>query len=394
MNFFLIYILIRIITSETFYTVYSPNNDYPRSLIINNNDVIVLGGMNNGSFHKFNNNGQLIEKKESFIQYDYYSNAITFKSEPPQFALRKTLSILTFFDEEKIFENIEYNTNTDGFTLVFEPLINDNILIGTLSAKNNYYSLITLALYSYKEKSIINQKTLGSTNRFISCVQIPINKMIVCQYVFKNCDEYYQTYNEDLTPIKNNEIYLNSYSDCSFDKVISLGSDLIIFTFMIGNTFVFRIFQTDINFNMELVSHDVTTGRDEYIGLTYCIMDISYNDAVTFSEKSFVLSCRHYQIPDYHKISIVNVEGTNNVTIITYNIIADTLLGKNFTFAQFGDNFLGVFYHLGNDNVYEIFEFPSCSNFTFSIYINSDSENFNIGNYIKKGSRDESNVFL
>ena len=60
MNFFLIYILIRIITSETFYTVYSPNNDYPRSLIINNNDVIVLGGMNNGSFHKFNNNGQMI----------------------------------------------------------------------------------------------------------------------------------------------------------------------------------------------------------------------------------------------------------------------------------------------------------------------------------------------
>ena len=135
MNFFLIYILIRIITSETFYTVYSPNNDYPRSLIINNNDVIVLGGMNNGSFHKFNNNGQLIEKKESFIQYDYYSNAITFKSEPPQFALRKTLSILTFFDEEKIFENIEYNTNTDGFTLVFEPLINDNILIGKKKKK-------------------------------------------------------------------------------------------------------------------------------------------------------------------------------------------------------------------------------------------------------------------
>ena len=389
MNFFLIYILIRIITAETFYTVYSPNNDYPRSLIINNNDVIVLGGMNNGSFHKFNNNGQLIEKKESFIQYDYYSTAITFQSEPPKFALRKTLSILTFFDEEKIFENIEYNTNTDGFKLVFEPLINDNILIGTISEKDVDDSLITLAIYSYKEKSIIHQETLKSTNLFISCVQIPINKMIVCQYVLYDCHEYYRTYEEDLTPIKNNEIVFNS--DCSFDKVISLGSDLIIFTFMTMNTFAFRIFQTDINFNMKLVSHDVTTGKDEYIGLTDCKKDISYNDAVTFSEKSFVLSCRHYQNREYyHKISIVNVEGTNNVTIITYNIIADAPLGKNFTFAQFGDNFLGVFYHLGNDNVYEIFEFPSCSNFTFSIYINSDSENFNIGNYIKKGSRDES----
>lgn len=379
MNFFLIYILIRVISSEAIYTVYSSNNDYPRSLITKNNDVIVLGGINNGSFHKFNNNGQLIEEKESFITYDYYSNAIKFQSAPPQFALRKSLAILTFFDEENNFEDIPYNTDTDGFTLVFEPLINDNILIGTVQVSSRY-SLITLEIYNYKEESILHHVRFDSTNRFLSCVQIPINKMIVCQYVKGDCDEYYQIFTEELLSKGGDEIYLQD--SCSFDKVICLGADLIIFTFSLDLNIVFRIFRTDINYGMQFVS--------QHNGLTNCITDISYNNAVTFSETSFILSCRDYDNEKYHKIKIVNVKETNDIQIITYEIKADASLGKDFAFARFGDNFLGVFYHLGEDNVYEIFEFPSCSNFTLSLYINSKTEKFNIGDYIKKGSRDES----
>ena len=58
--------------------------------------------------------------------------------------------------------------------------------------------------------------------------------------------------------------------------------------------------------------------------------------------------------------------------------------------SKFGENFLSVFYHSNGNNVYEIMEVPFCHGFTVSIFRNSRSIDFNVSDYLIKGSGDDS----
>ena len=52
------------------------------------------------------------------------------------------------------------------------------------------------------------------------------------------------------------------------------------------------------------------------------------------------------------------------------------------SFVLLEDDFIAAFYHTGNDNVFEIVEYPYCLTFSLCMYNNTDSENLNFGKYL------------
>ena len=52
------------------YEIYESNNDYPRPVLLNNNDVLATSGQNGGYMIKYNSNGEVILPRRKLFNYD------------------------------------------------------------------------------------------------------------------------------------------------------------------------------------------------------------------------------------------------------------------------------------------------------------------------------------
>ena len=107
-----------------------------------------------------------------------------------------------------------------------------------------------------------------------------------------------------------------------------------------------------------------------------------------------MFSCLDYSTRNTQKIRIAYFSGDRIVSIKKL-VLSGRIdyrgegKGSSMSFVLLEDDFIAAFYHVGNDNVLEILEYPYCLNFSLCTYNNSDSENLNFRNYLSINENNE-----
>lgn len=367
------------------YEIYESNNNYPRPVLLHNNDVLGMSGYGKGYLVKFNSNAEVILKRKEMFTYD--SNADIKELLGPNKGKYVIVSgentdyKIHLFDENGIIETTETGYNTNSYKISLLPLNNGNILIGWAGNTFNSAKPIKVALFdlSTNNKFVYKKHDLWETdNKYISCVEMDSNGDIICLYVKTNCDEYYKILNSSLGYIK--EFYLAHANLCGFDKIIKLGPDLMSMCYLSNN----KLYCTVRSHSGSTVDTTVDTVVSDVSLMDYCTIDTKKVDVSYFSNDKFIGTCINYNTKKA-QAAIATINGNS----ISTKVIECSGPNADYPFAsKFGDNFLSVFYRSGEDNVYEIMEFPFCENFEMSLFINSKSSSFLISDHIVHGSGD------
>ena len=389
----LLYIILllyeNVITSLMKYVVYDTNNNYPRPVLLNTNEVLALSGQNGGTYTKYSKNVEIVTEQISL--FNYHNNS-DIKQLIRDGRLVSVSGIDTDFEiilfsevEENGKKSIQQKTtptnhHTYSFKINLVPLSTGNILIGW-----TYTSLVYLAQYTLKDDDTfeeIKYTSWTTSNRYISCVELlKDNQKFVCQYVEGNCIEAYKILNEDFT-IKTYSPLTSSLGGCSFDKVIKLSEEKVVMCYLPKNTMTCVL--------QSIEGFSVTTQYTKDI-MGSCIDDTIKTDVSTFDENKFIGTCIN-NISSKVQVAIVTI--TDN--ILTSKVIQCSGGKADFPLAtKFGDNFLTVFYHLTetSQNVFEIMEYPNCEDSSISLFINSNIK-LDIANQVVKGSGDDSQTPL
>ena len=116
------------------YEIYESNNNYPRPVLLHNNDVLGMSGYGKGYLIKFNSNAEVILKRKEMFTYD--SNADIKELLGPNkgkyviVSGENTNYKIHLFDENGIIETTDTGYNTYSYKISLLPLNNGNILIG------------------------------------------------------------------------------------------------------------------------------------------------------------------------------------------------------------------------------------------------------------------------
>ena len=108
-------------------------------------------------------------------------------------------------------------------------------------------------------------------------------------------------------------------------------------------------------------------------------------DSAKFDDNTFAISCVGDTNSGYHNLACIDYETfeNDNVTLISKCIHTNDRTVDYPFISRFSGNFLSIFYHLNNDNVFEIIGYPICDDYNSqTIYINSNTEIFTFNAHI------------
>lgn len=366
------------------YEVYESNNNYPRPLLLHNNDVIGFSGINPGYLIKYNRNAEVILKRKTNFPYHSNADVIELKGQyEGKYVLVSGENVtinITLFDENGIIKETVTSYYSNSYKISLIPLSTDGmILMGWVNTgEPKPIKVATFSLQPDNTFLQVKNDTWETDNRYISCVEMQSNKDIVCMYVANKCNEYYKVFDSSLGYHNFGHIGYSGIA-CGFDKIIKIDGDTMAMCFLQNNEFncTIRTHYTD---------YSVAINVDSTWIMGYCNVNSNQVDTSFFATNKFIATCIRYD-SKLAQVAIVTYEPTSSS--LSKKVI--TCSGPNADYpraSKFGDNFLSIFYRSNSDNVYEIMEFPFCEDFTQSLYINSKTT-FEIGDYIVHGSGDE-----
>lgn len=186
------------------YEVYESNNNYPRPLLLHNNDVIGFSGINPGYLIKYNRNAEVILKRKTNFPYHSNADVIELKGQyEGKYVLVSGESVtinITLFDENGIIKETVTSYNSTSYKISLIPLSTDGmILMGWVNTGDK--KPIKVATFSLQPDNTflqVKNDTWETDNRYISCVEMQSNKDIVCMYVADKCNEYYKVFDSSL----------------------------------------------------------------------------------------------------------------------------------------------------------------------------------------------------
>ena len=282
--FFICLYIKAFICQLTTYTIYEPNNSYPRAVLLEGNDVLVLSGKNSGYMIKYNSNVEVILERQQIFEYDSNADIKQLKGSDKRYVIisgREIQFSIKLFDDNANVYTTTTNHFTDSFKISLLPLINGDILVGWVHRdplEQIYIAKYALNGNTFVEKRITNW---GTTNYFISCVEMESNNAIVCQYVASSCDETYKVFTSDLGGKETQSIY--KQSKCGFDKILYLGEDRVAATYLFSHSLYVKIYNhTNYSLKRTIDHTEIMNG---------CTVDTMKTDTTAFSNKKIIGTC-------------------------------------------------------------------------------------------------------
>ena len=230
--------------NESLYEIYEFNNTYPRPILLEGSDVLALSGINGGYMMKYNKNGEVIFDRRKLFPYHSNADVKQLKGDNKRFVLvsgRETyLSIFLFNENGELYETTT-SFYTNSFKISLLPLSNGDILIGWVNSNSVKSVNIGKFKLNYNHFILDSKDMWESDNYYISCIEIESNGAIICQYVKESCREYLKVFSSNLT-YKYEMLLAGEDIGCGFDKLLYLGNDQIVATFLAYNILYFKSF--------------------------------------------------------------------------------------------------------------------------------------------------------
>ena len=409
------------------YIIYQTGKTFPRPILLDTEDVIGFSG-ETLMLSRYNSNGEVVYKGKvikysNSSDFEYGENACIrqfsyassdTKKEKPRFVVASGTGNLklVLFSEDGIITETTFSTQGDFYINIISYKIDiyilpDYTLLVSYVNHKDGANTVHVRKFTYDEvnkKFVMNNFdiTRSTDNNYISCVQTK-NLIIVCQYVKIDCREYGFSFNEDGSNQKDFIVFdpPTNWDNCGFDKVIALRDNYVVFTFLNGHSFKFNISEVNSNgdvtkktINYDPNQDDTKTGQILY---KTCEVDTNRIDSAKFDDNTFVLSCVGTSTSGYHNLACVDYETFDDSTnTLTSKFIHTNDRIVNYPYvSKFSGNFLSIFYHLNNDNVFEIIGYPICNDYeSQTIYINANTENFNFSDHIGTGSGEDTSQIL
>ena len=266
--------------------------------------------------------------------------------------------------------------------------------------KVNYWRTVYIQKYKLndfkKYETIGNNYHINTNNLFISCVEMGenTNYRIACQYVKPTCKESVLILTENLGFVEEKEI--ENAVNCPFDKIIKLDDNHVVASYQSNTQMKYSIMKITDN-NAEFITYD-SKSKFEVNELSSCILDTNKVDTAKWDSNTFIFTCVHNSIvdgspnPAYQiiHVGIVSFDPSSNITVTKRSFSTNNAYSDYPHISKFGNNYMSIFYHYKNDNVYEIIGFPACNDVdTQLIYINSFTpELFTLENHVTEGAGD------
>ena len=180
---FLLYSLLIVMNSVVRkYEVFQVSNDYPRPVLLpnDNNSILATSGGGSGYIMKCNNNAEIITASHVLFPYDVNADIKELLSPNKgifvcAYGYEKEYT-LTVFTESKILNVIYPKHYSVSFKISLLPLLSGNILVRWADNKQNGSGkTIWLSIFSLdRQNKLIEGKKIEwwSDNKYISCVEM------------------------------------------------------------------------------------------------------------------------------------------------------------------------------------------------------------------------------
>lgn len=366
------------------YEIYESNNNFPRPVLLNNNDVLATSGQNGGYMIKYNSKGEIILPRRKLFDYDPNAAIKQLYGSTNRYVIAAgahTYFSLQIFDEDGNVYTTNTQDYTDSYKIFIEVLNETHILVGWCNYK--YDKKVRVAKYSLSGNTFTKEIAAEwfSDNYYISCAEMDSNNAIICQYVKSGCEEYLKILTDSLVEKKSISIYKKN--QCGFDKILKIGSNRVAATYLFAQDFFIKTYTYSDYDAKVLMEHTQIMGN--------CEVNTLKVDSAYFSETKIIGTCIHYTTK-YAQISVVDF--INDFKAITSRVVQCSGPNADYPFAsRFGGTFLSVFYNTGGNNVYQIMDIPNCLGFELDVHINSNTTFIIEENkYLVKGAGDTSNI--
>ena len=384
------------------YIIYQEGYTFPRPLLLDNGDVMAFSGDPAAMMSRYNSHaeviysGRFINKTNNF-KYDENACIRQFTNDPNdstkiRFVLasgRNThLTIYLFTEDDGIIANTPFSdTQVNSYKIDIYVLGGNTILVSFVTESGSKTVHIKKYTYNENTKKFYAEDgfhiTKATSNYFISCTQVE-NGKIVCQFVESDCEEKGFNFDENGGNFKDFNIEIksdhsdNTISKCGFDKVIHLRNDYVVFTYMNDYRVKFKICEVYNNGNVNCVKNNI--GNEI---LQNCIVNTNKIDVAKFNDDTFVISCTGTD-----NLAHVDYETFTSDSTLNSKLIKTSFTTVDYPYvSKFSGDFLSIFYHLNNDNVFEIIGYPICENYnTQTIYINANTADFTLSEHIATGT--------
>ncbi len=410
------------------YIIYQTNNTFPRPLLLDSQDVIGFSGkpvmlsrynpngevVYKGKTVKYSNSNDFYYEQNACIRQFSYASSDTNKEKPRFIVASGTGNLkLVLFSEDSVIAETTFSSNSSfhidikSYKIDICVLYDYTLLVSYVSEKDNQRTVhVRKITYDENNKKFVMNENFdisrSTDNYYISCVQTE-NLIIVCQYVKNDCREFGFSFNVDGTNQKDFHIFNppTNWGNCGFDKVIHLRDNYVVFTFLNGHSVKFNISEvnsdgtvTQKKINYDPSQDDSSVGQKLY---KICISNTNKMDSAKFDDNTFAISCVGDTNSGYENLACVDYEtfDNDNVTLNSKFIHTNDRTVDYPFVSRFSGNFLSIFYHLNDNNVFEIIGYPICDDYdSQTIYINSNTNSFTFNAHIGDGSGEDTTKTL
>ena len=387
--YFRIYILFLLLTDffncNKSYTIYEKDNNFPKTLVVNNNSVLFFSS-NPGKMVLYDENFEYILNYELGFNYSKYSNFITNNNE---------IIYIDYYNNQIILKNFIYSNSSIIYKRqqIFNFTIENKINIISLNNSNFLLSFIcnkTAYLFKYNNDYKESKNYLIKNSIDLSCIYIKLNDILICLNLKLYNNQYYVIIDEKKDIIKEYKFY-STNNQIHYNKIILLNNSFPIMCILEKNNFLCFVYFYDLILNnlIEKISPienntikplmrdcknnsfdlDVTNiNESSFIGV--CIKNEYIQMVISSITNDNYLTSTIINFSNYYS-SFPSISKINNLIYIIYKISS---------FKENSENYLG-------SNVFEIINYPICHNYDDIIYIfeNSKSINISLNNYINYG---------
>ena len=410
------------------YIIYQTGKTFPRPLLLDSQDVIGFSG-ETVMLSRYNPNGEVIYKGKTVkysdsndLKYEQnacirqfsYASSDTNKEKPRFVVASGTGNLkLVLFSEDSVIAETTFSSsgnfyiNIKSYKIDICVLSDYTLLVSYVSEKDSQRTVhVRKITYDENNKKFVMNENFdvsrSTDNYYISCVQTE-NLIIVCQYVKEQCREFGFSFNVDGTNQKDFHIFnpSSNWGNCGFDKVIHLRDNYVVFTFLNGHSVKFNISEvnSDGTVTEKKINYDPSQDESPSNQKLYkiCISNTNKMDSAKFDDNTFAISCVGDTNSGYHNLACIDYETfeNDNVTLNSKFIHTNDRTVDYPFISRFSGNFLSIFYHLNDNNVFEIIGYPICDDYNSqTIYINSNSNIFTFNAHIGDSSGEDTTKTL
>ena len=387
---YIFFILLPYIIPIEEYTIYDASAKYPRPLLLSTNEVLALSG-EPGTLTILNSKGEIIQQKQS-LPFTYTSNACVRELKNGKYVVSSgggDINLIVFDNNLHYYSTLT-GKKSNGFFINITPLLDGNILMNFIFNNVIYITkwILNSSTLTFSESSL--SYSTQTSNKYITCIELPNSNNVLCSYVVGQCVDTLLHLSNSLSFKSVTTIW--EKDGCAFDKVINMQE----------NTFVICYFKNDIDrlkcsFGEETTSGIIVINVWHGIDATGCLADAQKLDLAYFKENVFVVTCQEKANSKNIKVMTGTITKSGSTYSMSYtSVTISSSQNVEYPFVtKFSNDFLSVFYHRGDDNVYQIPGFPNCVDVSLSsIYINSYSTIFSLNGKVINGAGDASTLYV